>query len=168
VDPLAVAMAELGALSQRRTHHLVAPVYDIGLPDRLSPHPERSIGLFILNTTAAALVSESKALCFPASVDSIAIDTTEDHVSMASVGARKAAAVIENTARVLAIELACACQALDLHAGATASAPARAAHAVVRAAVPFVDEDRGLSAEIAALCERVLAGEVAEAAFGAC
>jgi histidine ammonia-lyase len=164
LDTLAVAMAELGSLSQRRTQHLVAPVYDVGLPDRLSPHPERSIGLFMLNTTAAALVSESKALCFPASVDSIAIDTTEDHVSMASVGARKAAAVIENTARVLAIELACACQALELHVGEAASAPARAAHAVVREAVPFVAEDRGLSSEIAALCERVLSDDVAAAA----
>jgi histidine ammonia-lyase len=160
LDTLAVAMAELASLSQRRTQHLVAPVYDVGLPDRLSPHPERSIGLFMLNTTAAALVSENKALCFPASVDSIAIDTTEDHVSMASVAARKTAAVIENTARVLAIELACACQALDLHAGEQPSAAAQRAVAAVRETVPFVVDDRGLAAEIGVLAERVCSGEL--------
>jgi histidine ammonia-lyase len=164
LDTLTVAIAELGSLSQRRTHHLVAPVYDVGLPERLSPHPERSIGLFMLNTTAAALVSESKAACFPASVDSIAIDTTEDHVSMASVAARKAATVIENTARVLALELACAAQALELQGVAGASPAIRSAWSVVREAVPFVVEDRGLSDEVAALSARVLAGDVAAAA----
>jgi histidine ammonia-lyase len=164
VDTLAVAIAEVGSLSQRRIQQLVAPVGDVGLPDRLSPHPERSIGLFMLNTTAAALVSESKTLCFPASVDSIAIDTTEDHVSMASVGARKAAAVIENTARVLALELACGAQALELHGVDGGSPAARATWAAVREDVPFVTRDRGLSDQIGALCTRVTAGDIVAAA----
>jgi histidine ammonia-lyase len=164
MDTLAVAVAELASISQRRTQHLVSPVYDDGLPDKLSPHPERSIGLFMLNTTAAALVSENKTLCFPASVDSIAVDTTEDHVSMGSVAARKAAQVIENTANVLALELVCACQALDFQGVTEASPAARAVHALVRAHVARLDRDRGLHAEVEALGRRILDGDVAGAA----
>src|SRR4029077_13451697 len=107
----------------RRTQHLVAPVYDVGLPDKLSRHPELGSGLFMANTTAAALVSENKTLSFPASVDSMAVDTTEDHVSMGSVAARKALAIIANSANVLAIELICASQAIDLQAPVAPSAP---------------------------------------------
>jgi histidine ammonia-lyase len=164
MDTLAVAMAELASIAQRRVQHLVSPVYDDGLPDKLSPHPERSIGLFMLNTTAAALVSENKTLCFPASVDSIAVDTTEDHVSMGSVAARKASQVIANTANVLALELVCAAQALEFQGVEQASAPARAVHAFVRTRVPFVGEDRGLHREIEWLGERLLAGAVSSAA----
>lgn len=118
----------------------------------------------MLNTTAAALVSETKTLCFPANVDSIAIDTTEDHVSMGSGAARKAAAVIENVTRVLALELACASQALELHGTASASPAAGAAWAVVREEVPFVIDDRGLSSAVAALSARVAPGDVVAAA----
>jgi histidine ammonia-lyase len=164
MDTLAVALAEIASIAQRRAQHLVSPVYDDGLPDKLSPHPERSIGLFMLNTTAAALVSENKTLCFPASVDSIAVDTTEDHVSMASVAARKAAQVVTNTARVLALELICAAQGLDLQGVEEASPAARAVHGVVRSTVPFVEEDRGLHREIEHLSARILAGEITTAA----
>jgi histidine ammonia-lyase len=164
MDTLAIAIAELASISQRRAQHLVSPVYQDGLPDKLSPHPERSIGLFMLNTTAASLVSENKTLCFPASVDSIAVDTTEDHVSMASVAARKATQVIRNTARTLAIELICASQALELQGVGQASAPARAVHAFVRQVVPLVDEDRSLYEEVAQMTDRVLAGDVARTA----
>jgi histidine ammonia-lyase len=166
MDTLAVALAEIGNIAQRRVQHLVSPVYDDGLPDKLSPHPERSIGLFMLNTTAAALVSESKTLCFPASVDSIAVDTTEDHVAMASVAARKASQVIRNTANVLALELICAAQALDLQGIEDASASARAVHELVRSAIPFLEEDRGLHPEIERLADRILAGEIVAAAEG--
>lgn len=167
MDTLAVAVAELASISQRRTQHLVSPVYDDGLPDKLSPHPERSIGLFMLNTTAAALVSENKTQCFPASVDSIAVDTTEDHVSMGSVAARKAAQVIANTAGVLALELVCACQALEFRGVAEASPAARAVHALVREDVAPLDRDRGLHAEVETLGERILEGEIGAAAESA-
>jgi len=161
MDTLAVLVAELASISQRRTQHLVAPVYDVGLPSKLSPHPEEGSGLFMLNTTAAALVSENKAFSFPASVDSMAVDTTEDHVSMASVAARKAMAIIANTANVLALELACACQGIDLQAPLMASEPVRALVQAVRRLVPFVEHDRPLSAEVAALAEAILSGEIA-------
>jgi histidine ammonia-lyase len=164
MDTLAVAVAELASISQRRTQHLVSPVYDDGLPDKLSPDPQRSIGLFMLNTTAAALVSENKTMCFPASVDSIAVDTTEDHVSMGSVAARKAAQVIANTANVLALELVCACQALDFQGVADASPAARAVHALVREQVAPLHRDRGLHAEVEALGRRILDGDVGAAA----
>ena len=167
MDTLAVAVAELASISQRRTQHLVSPVYDDGLPDKLSPHPERSIGLFMLNTTAAALVSENKTLCFPASVDSIAVDTTEDHVSMGSVAARKAAQVVGNTANVLALELICACQALEFQGVADASPAARAVHSLVREQVAPIDRDRGLHAEVEALSGRILDGDIGAAAASA-
>ncbi len=160
LDTLTVLVAELASISQRRTQHLVAPVYDIGLPPKLTREPKKGMGLFMLNTTAAALVSENKTLSFPASVDSMAVDTTEDHVSMASVAGRKALEVIENTAHVLAIELICACQALDLHAPLEASADIRAVHRMVRETIPFVAGDRALYREIAALAARLSAGEL--------
>lgn len=164
MDTLAVAMAEIGSIAQRRIQHLVTPVYEVGLPDKLSAHPERSIGLFMLNTTAAALVSESKTLCFPASVDSIAVDSTEDHVSMAAVAARKTDRVITHTATVLALELICAAQALDFQGVEEASPAARAVHELVRTVIAFVDEDRGLHPQIDELAARIVAGEPAAAA----
>lgn len=164
MDTLTIAVAEIASIAQRRTQQLVTPVYDDGLPDKLSRHPERNIGLFMLNTTAAALVSENKTLSFPASVDSIAVDTTEDHVSMASVAARKCSQVIRNTANVLALELICAAQALDFHDLADASTPARAVHAFVRSEIAFAEEDRSFYPDIGLLGERILTGEVTAAA----
>jgi histidine ammonia-lyase len=160
LDTLTVLVAELASISQRRTQHLVAPVYDIGLPPKLTRKPKKGMGLFMLNTTASALVSENKTLSFPASVDSMAVDTTEDHVSMASLAGRKALEVIENTAHVLAIELICACQALDLHAPLEASPDISAVHGMVRETVPFLADDRPLYREIAALAARLSAGDL--------
>jgi histidine ammonia-lyase len=160
MDSAAVLVAELASISQRRTQHLVAPVYDVGLPAKLSRQPDLGSGLFMANTTAAALVSENKTLSFPASVDSMAVDTTEDHVSMGSVAARKALAIIRNTANVLAIELICACQALDLHAPLEASPDISAVHRLVRETVPFLAEDRPLYREIATLAARLSAGDL--------
>jgi histidine ammonia-lyase len=158
MDTLTVAVAELASISQRRTQHLISPEYDDGLPPKLSRRPRHGIGLFMLNTTASALVSENKTLSFPASVDSMAVDTTEDHVSMASVAARKALAVIRNTATTLAIELICGCQALDLQAPLRPSPAAETARLFVRGLVAFVEDDRPLHNEMAALANRLLAG----------
>ena len=169
MDSLAVLVAELASISQRRTQHLVAPVYDVGLPPKLSRHGDEGLGLFMLNTTASALVSENKSLSFPASVDSMAVDTTEDHVSMGSVAARKAMSIIGNSAHVLALELICACQAIELLAPRLPSPPVAAALGAVRRLVPFVDHDRPLSAEVSALAGAILSGEIAgsvESALG--
>ncbi len=159
MDTAAVLVAELASISQRRTQHLVAPVYDVGLPAKLSRRPDLGSGLFMANTTAAALVSENKTLSFPASVDSMAVDTTEDHVSMGSVAARKALAIVANSANVLAIEVICACQALDLQAPLKASPPIRALRDAVRETVAFVENDRPLSDDVKSTAQRILQGE---------
>ena len=159
MDTAAVLVAEIASISQRRTQHLVAPVYDVGLPVKLSRRPDLGSGLFMANTTAAALVSENKTLSFPASVDSMAVDTTEDHVSMGSVGARKALAIIANSAHVLAIELICACQALDLQAPLKASPAIRALRDAVRETVAFVESDRPLSDDVKSTAHRILNGD---------
>jgi len=166
MDTGAVLVGELASISQRRTQHLVAPVYDIGLPAKLSRRPDLGSGLFMANTTAAALVSENRTLSFPASVDSMAVDTTEDHVSMGSVGARKALAIIANTANVLAIELICACQALDLQAPLKASPPIRALRDAVRETVAFVESDRPLPNDVKVTAQRILDGEFIVAVEG--
>ena len=160
MDTLTILVAELASISQRRIQHLVAPVYDIGLPPKLSPEPRLGSGLFMLNTTAAALVSENKVLSFPASVDSMAVDTVEDHVSMGSVGARKAMQVLANTAQVLAAELVCACQAIELQSPLRPSPEVAAVARMVRETIPFVTHDRGLHREVAALAAGLLAGSL--------
>jgi len=96
----------------------------------------------MVNTTAAALVSEIRTLASPAAVESIEVDHMEDHVSMAAVAARKAAAVIDLVARVCAAELACAAQALDFQGPDLASEPTQELHAAVRQRLPFLTDDR--------------------------
>lgn len=162
MDTATVLVAELASISQRRTQHLIAPIYDIGLPDKLLRRPDLGSGLVMANTTAAALVSENRGLSFPASVDSMAVDSIEDHVSMGSVGARKAMAVIQNTAHVLAIELICACQALDLHAPMQASLPIRVLKDQMRKTVPFIETDRSLSRDVGLIAQQILSGAIVE------
>ena len=112
-DVLAIAAAELGAISERRTERLVNPALS-GLPAFLTRKGGLESGLMIAHVTAAALASENKVLCHPASVDSIPTSANkEDHVSMGVTAARKAARVVANTRRILAVELLAACQALD-------------------------------------------------------
>ncbi len=166
MDTLAILVTELAAISQRRTQQLVAPVYDVGLRLGLTAGSGQGLGLFMLNTTASALVSENRTLCFPASVDSMAVDTTEDHTSMGSIAARKAMQIVLNTAHALALELICACQALDLHSPLRPSPPIDRVRGLVRETVPFVSEDRSLSPEIGRLAERLLAGDLEKCVEG--
>lgn len=147
LDTVAVAICELAAYSQRRIHQLVDPAFDVGLPPKLSPQPDERFGLLLLNTAAAALVSECRSLAAPASIESIAVDPMEDHVSMAAVAARKAGAVGELARRVVGIELVCAVQALEFHRPARASRPVEELCIRVRERVPFVDADRPLRVE---------------------
>ena len=112
-DLLAIAAAELGAISERRTERLVNPSLS-GLPAFLAREGGLHSGLMMAHVTAAALASENKVLAHPASVDSIPTSAgKEDHVSMGPTAARKAARVVANTRRVLAVELLAACQALE-------------------------------------------------------
>ena len=119
MDFLAIAVAEIGSIAERRIFQLTDPRLNRGLPAFLIDEPAETAGLnsglMIAQYTAASLVSENKGLCHPASVDSIPSSANrEDHVSMSSIAARKAAQVISNVRQVIALELLCAAQALDL------------------------------------------------------
>ena len=125
-DLLAIAAAELGAISERRTERLVNPALS-GLPAFLAREGGLHSGLMMAHVTAAALVSESKVLAHPASVDSIPTSAgKEDHVSMGPTAAWKAARVVANTARVLAVELLAACEAVEFHRPLRSSPPLEA------------------------------------------
>ena len=115
----------------------------------------------IAQYTAAALVSENKTLCHPASVDSIPTSgNKEDHVSMGTISARKCRAVIENAEYVLAIELLCACQALDLLTRGRPGEGTRVAYGIIRENVPRLDHDRFLAPEIERVVSLIRSGEL--------
>ncbi len=141
-DFLGIALSELANISERRTERLVNPYLNNGLPAFLTPNGGLNSGFMIAQYAAAALVSENKILAHPASVDSIPSSANqEDHVSMGTIAARKAAEILKNVQRVLAIELFAAGQALSMF-GADKLAPAtRAAYDVLRSTVPSIERD---------------------------
>ncbi len=163
LDYLAIALAEWASISERRVERLVNPQLS-GLPAFLVETGGLHSGFMLAQYTAAALVSENKVLCHPASVDSIPTSANqEDHVSMGAIAARKATAVLANAERVLAIELLCAAQGLD-HRGVDRAAPAiRVAHAVIREHVARLRADRMLSPDIEAVAGLVRTGRLLEA-----
>ncbi|MDE5981698.1 MAG: histidine ammonia-lyase, partial [Duncaniella sp.] len=140
MDFLAVALAELGNISERRTYKLISGTR--GLPSFLVAKPGLNSGFMIPQYAAASIVSQSKGLCWPASCDSIpSSQGQEDHVSMGSNSATKLCRVADNTERVLAIELFNAAQALDFRRPARSSRPIEAMHEAYRCVVPFIDND---------------------------
>ncbi len=140
MDFLAVAVAELGSISERRTYKLISGVR--GLPSFLVARPGLNSGFMIPQYTAASIVSQTKGLCWPASCDSIpSSQGQEDHVSMGSNSATKLRRVVLNTERVLAIELMNAAQALEFRRPLRSSAVIERLHADYRRVVPFVDND---------------------------
>ena len=162
-DVMAIAAAEIGAISERRIERLMNPALS-DLPAFLVGDGGLNSGLMIAHVTAAALASESKALAHPASVDSIPTSANkEDHVSMGVTAAWKAARIVTNTRRVLAIEVLAACQALEFAKPLETSAP-EAVYGRVRQRVPPYDRDRFLAPDIEAVAEMVRSGEVVEAA----
>ncbi|MDR7560315.1 MAG: histidine ammonia-lyase [Armatimonadota bacterium] len=166
-DVLAVATSGLASISERRIERLVNPALS-GLPAFLTPDGGLHSGLMLAQYTAAALVSENKVLCHPASVDSIPTSAgQEDHVSMGMIAARKAARVVAHTGQVLAIELVCAAQALEFHRPARPGAGTGAAYAAVREVVPRLEEDRALAPDLEAAVQLVRSGRLAAAVEGA-
>ncbi|MBO5693537.1 MAG: histidine ammonia-lyase [Tidjanibacter sp.] len=140
LDYLAIAMAELGNISERRTYKLISA--QRGLPSFLVAKPGLNSGFMIPQYTAASIVSQTKGLCMPASVDSIpSSQGQEDHVSMGSNAATKSARVADNVERVLAIELLNSAQALEFRRPLRSSEPIEKLFADFRAVVPFVDTD---------------------------
>ena len=159
-DIIAMALCEVGSISERRTSVLVDP-HMSHLPAFLTDNGGLNSGLMIPQVTAAALVSENKSLAFPASVDSIPTSAgQEDHVSMAPIAARKAVTVARNAAGVIAIELISAAQGVDYHASVKTSPKLQALHAKVRSLSPHLETDRYWADEMAALQAAVLAGEI--------
>ncbi|GGA39911.1 histidine ammonia-lyase [Kroppenstedtia guangzhouensis] len=140
-DFLAIAVAELGSISERRTERLVNPQLS-GLPAFLTRNGGLHSGYMILQYLAASLVSENKTLCHPASVDSIPSSANqEDHVSMGSIAARKLRTVIQNVTRTLAVEYLCAAQALEYGEGQLGTGT-EAAYRLLREQVPPLTDDR--------------------------
>jgi histidine ammonia-lyase len=130
-----------------------------GLPAFLTPDPGRSSGFMLAQYTAASLVSENRGLGWPASVDSIPTSAgQEDHVSMGMTSARRAAAVLDNSYKALAIEALAAAQGLDLRAPLEPAAATGAARAALRELSPAVEEDRPLSGDIEAVARLMSEG----------
>lgn len=162
-DYLSLALAEWANISERRIEQLVNPALSSGLPPFLAGHSGLESGLMIAQVTAAALVSENKSLAHPASVDSIPSSANrEDHVSMGTIAARQARAILENSERVLAIEWICAARALDLRRPLRASAPAEALHTLLRTRVAPLDGDRILAPDLEAAAELIRTGQLSE------
>jgi histidine ammonia-lyase len=158
LDVLAIAASHLGAISERRVEQLVNPSLS-GLPPFLAPRHGLNSGFMIAQVTSAALVSENKILCHPASVDSIPSSAgREDHVSMGMTAALKARQVVEHVRTCLAIELLVAAQAIDLRAPLRPALQVAEAHRRLRAVVPRLEEDRELHLDVAAVCRLVDAG----------
>ena len=140
MDFLCIAMNELGSISERRTYKLVSGTR--GLPSFLVATPGVNSGFMITQYTSAAIVSQSKTLCMPSSADSIPTSQgQEDHVSMGANAGTKLLRVMENTERVLAIELFNAAQALDFRRPLHTSPLLEEIHAAYRKEVPFIDHD---------------------------
>jgi histidine ammonia-lyase len=158
-DAIALALCEVGSISERRTSVLVDPKMS-GLPAFLTDDPGVNSGLMIPQVTAAALVSENKGLAYPASIDSIPTSAgQEDHVSMAPIAARKACQIARNAAGVIAVELIAAAQGVDHHAPLKTSVKLQPVHARVRTHSSHFGADRYWADEMAALQSAVLAGE---------
>ena len=167
LDFAKLAIAELGSISERRTALLLDARLS-GLPPFLAAQPGLNSGLMVLQYTAAALVSENKVLVHPASADSIPTSANqEDHVSMGAIAARHARDVLANVQHVLALELLCACQALDLRTldGLRPGEGVAAAHARVRRLVPHQTVDRDPGPDIAAALEMVRSGALVDLAL---
>ncbi|SEQ18952.1 histidine ammonia-lyase [Piscibacillus halophilus] len=154
MDLLKIGMAEVANMSERRIERLVNPQLN-DLPPFLSPEPGLQSGAMIMQYTAASLVSENKTLAHPASVDSIPSSANqEDHVSMGTIGARHAAHIIENVRRVIAIELICAMQAVELRGGPSHMAETTSnLYQTAREIVPSIKRDRVFSKDIERLQE---------------
>jgi len=143
LDFLAIAVQGLANISERRVEQMLNPKLSGGLPAFLAQNPGVNSGYMIPQVTAAALINENKVLCHPASVDSISTSAArEDHVSMGMTSGNKLGVVIENTTIVLAIELLCAAQALDLKSLSSLSPAVQKVRSLLRAAVPFASHDR--------------------------
>jgi histidine ammonia-lyase len=163
LDALAMAVSELSSISERRTERLVNPSLSGGLPAFLASDGGLNSGFMIPQYVAASLVSENKALCHPAGVDSIPTSAgQEDHVSMGNASGLKAWQVLRNAETVVAIELLAGAQAVEFLAPLSAGAGSEAARSFVRGVSSRLVEDRPLSADIEAVAAAIRDGSLLE------
>ena len=161
-DILALAVCEIGSISERRTAMLVDPVLS-RLPAFLTPRPGLNSGFMIPQVTAAALVAENRQRAHPASIDSIPTSANqEDHVSMAAGAAARLLPMAENAAAIVAIELLAAAQGCDFHAPLRSSEALEAVRAGVRGLAAGLEDDRYLAGDIAAVADAVGGGAVGD------
>ncbi len=160
LDFLAIAMSGMLSMSECRIEKLINPAMS-GLPAFLATDGGLQSGMMMVQVTAASLVSENKILSHPASVDSIPTSADkEDHVSMGTIAARKLKSIKENGASILACELLCAAQGVDLLAPLKPSGPLQNTMKNLREVVPFADEDRVFSKDLRVLKDFILDGQL--------
>jgi histidine ammonia-lyase len=165
MDSLAAATVGMASISERRLYRLLDPALSNGLPPFLVPESGLNSGFMLVQYTAASLVSESKSLAHPASVDSIPSSAgQEDHVSMGMTAARHARDVVANAEMVLALEALGASQALDLRAPLEPGSATASVKGALRDAVPLFEADREFGPDIAAAVELVRSGRLVSAA----
>jgi histidine ammonia-lyase len=163
LDNAAVGLAELANISERRIEQLVNPYLSSGLPPFLAPNSGLNSGFMMAQVTAAALVSENKILAHPASVDSIPSSAgREDHVSMGATAALKLMQIHDHVRTVLAIELLCGAQAIDLRRPDKPGPSLQAVHACIRDVVTTMEQDRPIYKDIAAVRRLIDDGSLVE------
>ena len=164
-DQIAMAIAELGAIAQRRVALMVDPTLSFDLPPFLTPEPGLNSGLMIAEVTTAALMSENKHLANPCTTDSTPTSANqEDHVSMAAHAARRLLRMNANLSNILGVEAICAAQGIDFRAPLKTSEPLQRAMARLREAVPALKEDRYLAPELNAAAQLIRDGALVSAA----
>ena len=163
-DQIAIALSEIGSITQRRISLLVDPALSFGLPAFLSPNPGLNSGLMIAEVTSAALMSENKQKCHPASIDSTPTSANqEDHVSMACHGARRLLAMVENLEGIIGIEALAAAQGVEFRRPLETSDGLKSVMQSIRNHVPKVEEDRYLSPELERAAALVRNGDLRRA-----
>ncbi|MCP3924349.1 MAG: histidine ammonia-lyase [Desulfobacterales bacterium] len=163
MDFMAIAVAELANISERRIERLVNPMLS-GLPAFLVENGGLNSGFMIAQYAAASLVSENKVLAHPACVDSIPTSANkEDHVSMGTISARKCRDIVTNAENVIAIEMLCGAQAMDLFTNQKAGVGTRAAYKVIREHIARLDKDRIISRDIEDMVRVMKEGKIIEA-----
>ena len=160
-DQIAIAIAEIGAIAQRRVALMVDPTLSFDLPPFLTPEPGLNSGLMIAEVTTAALMSENKHLANPCSTDSTPTSANqEDHVSMAAHGARRLKRMNDNLNVIIGVELMCAAQGVEFRAPLTTSPALQSALGLIRADVATLTDDRFMAGDIAKAAALVAEGKL--------
>ena len=164
-DQIALALAEIGAISQRRVALMVDPTLSFDLPPFLTPAPGLNSGFMIAEVTTAALMSENKHLANPCSTDSTPTSANqEDHVSMAAHGARRLARMVDNLSVILGVEALCACQGIEARAPLVTSPRLQRAIEAARGEVAGLNEDRYMADDLTKAAELIRRDTLSQAA----